>query len=683
MSAASRAYLQYVLRDLKLCCKHAGVPFPSGGVDVPALPDEISRVLDRNEKLCSVNGLRKTAGIFTHLYSVAANVETEPFDANSFRGLCRQWAGYTGNESLDELMNGAEEKLSSLAMPFESGDISVYEHSRVSAAIGSCIGNGPVDADSKSFLLYSLDLSGIQSFLYSIGNRGALKGLKTRSFYLGILMTHTADTVLEQCGYSRLNLIYCGGGKAHMLLENTEKNLSVADSLVSQANQFLQKHFGTSLYMASGYAEASLNELASGNGDTPCFSDLFRKASAMISQKKLRRYSAAELSAFNSREEDPDRECTVCGNSAHLTERDGEYLCEDCLRFENFAFLLKNAPSGFAVTNVPRNPCLGLPFEQYLCSQGSSQPAHRFYAVNPEHAGAGFPLYLGNYQPDSYDVTFEALGKASRGVKRLGIVRMDVDNLGRMFANGFVNPDAKKPYAMVSLVRYSSLSAAVTRFFQRDINKVIACDDPDCPLTKIAGRGRDISVVYSGGDDLFLAGAWDQVADAALAVQEAFSRYTRGKASISGGIGLYGVKEPIRVLAARCADLEDASKQVPGKAAVSVFDSCYSFTWKEYRETVLSQMLPAVEGLCSRESKGNTFLYHVMELLKSVSKDQIAIARLAYLFARHCPSGVAGEQFTAVANRIYGWALEPKMNTLLQCAILLYVYLHREENENE
>lgn len=682
MRAASQRFLLSVLKDLAFCSKYAGLPFDHKAEEESEQLAFITEVLDQNEKINGKNGLLKTADIFTHLYQSSETTEKEVFGSTAFNKLCKEWFEYSADESLEKLLGKAEKQLASLAMPFESGDISVYEHSRVTAAIASCLEGCEYDANSLSFLLFSIDLSGIQSFLYSIGNKGALKGLKTRSFYLGILIMHVALTILDRCGYSQLNLIYCGGGKAHLLLANNKENLQMANTLISQANQFLQQHFGTALYLASGYAEASLNDLASGNGETPCFAELFHKASAMISQKKLRRYTAAELLAFNSREEDYERECIICGNGTHLKERDGECICEDCWRFERFSVLLKYAPSEFAVSSAPCETCLELPFNRYLCAAGQAGKADYVYSVNPEHVGEGIPLYLGNYQPDSDEpVTFEKLGNASCGIHRLGIVRMDVDNLGSMFAKGFVDHSLDKAYRRVSLVRYSALSAAITHFFQCEINRIVANEVPQFSLTDISNRNRDISIVYSGGDDLFLAGAWDQVTDAALTIQEAFSRFTHGKASISGGIGLFGATEPIRIMAARCAELEDAAKKVPGKAAVTVFDSVYSFSWEEYSGTVLSKMLPIVEDLCSGNMEGNSFLYHVMALLKDISKNQIAIARLAYLLARHCPSGEAGHHYTSVANQLYVWALDQKHNKLLQCAILLYVYLHREGYE--
>ena len=62
--------------------------------------------------------------------------------------------------------------------------------------------------EKEMFLLYSMDISGIQKFIYSISDKGALKGLRARSFYLEIMMEHVIDELLEKLSLSRANLIY-------------------------------------------------------------------------------------------------------------------------------------------------------------------------------------------------------------------------------------------------------------------------------------------------------------------------------------------------------------------------------------------------------------------------------------------------------------------------------------------
>jgi CRISPR-associated protein Csm1 len=59
--------------------------------------------------------------------------------------------------------------------------------------------------------MFSCDISGIQKFIYTISSKGALKGLRSRSFYLEMLLQHVIDCLLDKCGLSRANLIYSGG----------------------------------------------------------------------------------------------------------------------------------------------------------------------------------------------------------------------------------------------------------------------------------------------------------------------------------------------------------------------------------------------------------------------------------------------------------------------------------------
>ena len=71
------------------------------------------------------------------------------------------------------------------------------------------------------FLLYTADFSHIQKFLYTVHTENALRSLRSRSFFLELLMEHYLDELLAGCGVSRANLIYSGGGHCYVLLPNT------------------------------------------------------------------------------------------------------------------------------------------------------------------------------------------------------------------------------------------------------------------------------------------------------------------------------------------------------------------------------------------------------------------------------------------------------------------------------
>lgn len=85
-----------------------------------------------------------------------------------------------------------------------------------------------------------------------------------------------------------------------------------------------------------------------------------------------------------------------------------------------------------------------------------------------------------------------------------------------------------------------------------------------------AGGERNVSIVYSGGDDIFLVGAWNEVLDAFLDLRSALRRFTEDTLTISGGVGLYNSGYPINRMAAETAELEDYSKGLENKNAVTV-----------------------------------------------------------------------------------------------------------------
>ena len=121
----------------------------------------------------------------------------------------------------------------------DKSDISLYEHIKQSLAIGSCIfeylsekdmlqNQEKIYNDSKEFyeeksiMLYSMDFSGIQAFIYGqYGKEDVLKNLRARSFYLEILLENVIDELLAKLSLSRANLLYAGGGHDYFIFADT------------------------------------------------------------------------------------------------------------------------------------------------------------------------------------------------------------------------------------------------------------------------------------------------------------------------------------------------------------------------------------------------------------------------------------------------------------------------------
>lgn len=584
----------------------------------------------------------------------------------------------------------------------ESPDISLYDHLKVTAAVGACISEylragGVTDACAylfdrekafraeKAFLMYSADLSGIQKFIYTVATQGAQRSLRSRSFFLELLMEHYVDEVLTACGLSRANLIYSGGGHCYILLPNTKNALNQVERVRCRMNDWLIDQFGIRLYMAHGWRPCSADDLTNTPAENAPYKAIFSGVSSMISRSKLQRYSAGQLRRLNAVQANLDgHECTVCGSTDVLREN----RCHWCARFEAISRLIQDearlvyyvtadASSGY---DLPLPTLEGEAYVSVIDEASARQrlknddAVRRVYTKNQTFTGMKYSARLDicDYFTSNQN---EKLAKASSGVKRLAVCRMDVDNLGHAFVAGFEREDEKNPvdrYHYVTLSRTAALSRQLSLFFKRYMRDVLA-----------QGQALQVSVVYSGGDDVFLLGAWDHVIQAAVRIRHQFHAFTGGALTLSGGVGLFGATYPIRVAADRTAELEQRAKAEPGKDAISLFDplQSHTYSWQTFERQVMGDKLKLLqEFFKGQDERGMAFLYQMTDLLREAEHDRLNLARYAYLLARLQPSegSAAFRLYERFSRQMYGWACQAQDRKQLITAIYLYVYMNRK-----
>ena len=184
---------------------------------------------------------------------------------------------------------------------------------------------------------------------------------------------------------------------------------------------------------------------------------------------------------------------------------------------------------------------------------------------------------------------------------------------------------------------------------------------------------------------MFLAGAWNDVIEAFIDLQNALKKFTQETLTISGGIGVYHSKYPINVMAKEVEHLEDASKGVEGKNAITVFSDSHSYSWSEFTEKVVGEKMDLLRSFFTDDNeRGMNFLYNLVELLRNRS-EKIQIARYVYLLSRMEPMESEGkekmEAYRSFSEKMYEWAQEETDRRELITAIYLFVYMHREEKE--
>jgi len=158
--------------------------------------------------------------------------------------------------------------------------------------------------------------------------------------------------------------------------------------------------------------------------------------------------------------------------------------------------------------------------------------------------------------------SFELLthaAKAAGALERVGVLRMDVDDLGRVMTRGLVKKEGGEPHR--SMAATSALSTALDRFFAGYLD-VLCREVTEKPgMADLSGHeGEDLLyVIYAGGDDLFVVGSWHLLPLLAERVRDAFEGYVGSNPfmHISAGITLEGRRFPLYQAATRAGEALD------------------------------------------------------------------------------------------------------------------------------
>jgi len=488
------------------------------------------------------------------------------------------------------------------------------------------------EADEKALAqplcaLIKGDISGTQDFLYLLTSDGAARGLRGRSFYLQLLTETVARWMLGQCGLEATNLLYAGGGHFYLLAPLAEVERNWADWQAKIARRMWRAHHGD-LGLALGYVKVSARDfVASGNGSEG-FAAKWAEVSQRTNESKQRKWmelDGAEMfnAIFTARQMGTveTEMCQVCH---------GEWIpkpefvagetrkCGRCESFENLGRQLRDAQRLVTFT-VPEFDAPGIwDWEATLRSFGvaahlmRSEPELPFTppgatAVNvdllndtnlPGETGdwGGLPVSFGfrlladatpikpGRDGDAEIAEFSDLAEASEGVKWLGVLRMDVDDLGEVFRT--------KLGAQASIARVSTLSESLRLFFEGHAPRLcqrhnqLSRERKERPDKVESSRKRDkVCLIYAGGDDLFVVGAWSVLPMLAKEIRDDFRRFVGGDhLTLSGGVAIEHQKYPLYQLAddARRA-LDDQAKAFrPQKDAICFLQK--SMGWDQFEK---------------------------------------------------------------------------------------------------
>lgn len=626
-------------------------------------------------------------------------------------------------------------------------DISLWEHVKLTAALAVSIAHyfesaGITDYASicrrqeleqiqhePVFLTVSADIAGIYGFLTAPSEQSPLAAMRGRSIYLECLSLIIAEELVNSLKLSRANIIYTGGGRLYLIAPNTQQMKKGLDDFADYVNNWLLQNFGTQLYVSFGMAEFTPVELVG----RQIGSDVLARADLQVENNKKNRYSETVLaglfnpaSEFNCKK--AASECCVCHrNVSAADEGRKDELCQNCralLELGKASFLEDRV---LAVCTNRITGCMAVPGYNrvlYLKMMPSKDLAkfrqHNkiVYLYSSKGGASDKSLYFRvrrcdycardaktGRMPDMEALAERSMGETYTGVKRLGVLMADVDAIGVALKAGFYRNDLPDPLRYLTLARQASLSGRLSFFFKSILNEIFKGELQFASgktaqmfrlFNKHKQQWRNIHVIYSGGDNIFLLGAWDDVVEVAVDIHRAFEDYTNGKLAFSAGIGMFTPDFPVSQMFIQAELLKKAAKDVPGTGKIALFGQnadyvsgpegglAHVYDWDVFEKLVCGEKLGFLlkslsfgTGAVHDKIKTDRNTLYKLHGVLAAAEGKFNLAHFAYavsLFEPKTENPQTVEVYNNLRGRLYAWALDTEGRRQLLTALELLIY---------
>ncbi len=462
-------------------------------------------------------------------------------------------------------------------------DETISLHEEFKALTAVCFASGGQPADK--FLLVGGDTSGIQEFIYTVSNKAAAKGLRGRSFFLQMVSDAIVRRLLDDLELPTANLIYAAGGNFLLLapvgVENKLKTIR------REVNEALLAGTQGQLRMVLGWCEMPATAVVDSQQWRQAINNVKENQQA-VKQQPLAEVAQNDWQAvFAPMSDGGKRFCAVCHRGLKKGEtavtRDDDEFCTLCASFSELANDIRHDELWLALrreTAVPSQEWARLLYQisryTYRFTDKPLHSADKLYRINNTNfldgQAHGFRLLANvtptmterdvayaksseihyEHPPKAGDIRdFDVLARDGEGVDWLGVLRMDVDNLGKLFSQWL---------PARNMLTTSALSSSLEQFFSGHLNRIVREN------STIPAEGEErlaAYIIYAGGDDLFIVGAWQLLPKLAQAIHEQFRVYTNNDhLTISAGIGLMPRSKYPLYLAAKDANkaLNDQAK---------------------------------------------------------------------------------------------------------------------------
>lgn len=466
-------------------------------------------------------------------------------------------------------------------------DISLFDHLRVTAAIGEGLylyheaedqKSGFDDKVNAKWQLVCGDFSGIQKFIYKITSKGAAKGLRGRSFFIQLLCDAAAEHIIRRLGLYPTAKIYSSGGKFYLLIPSHLK--AQAQQVANAINEALLKEFQGEVFLGLGFADLCGEDFQEGR-----MGKRWQQVNEDLQKQRLQPFKAQVSTNIDCFVQQPQHErgaCKICGRDDADADINTKQNCLQCEDLEKIGQALANTQYLFWAWGDDRTtarnklksklthiPLPGTDCELYFLasepefseltdlSDSHLESLNNWPGLRANAQGYSQGIrYVGKWVVEKAEgeKEFEQFSDNAQGIARMGILRMDVDNLGEIFIRG-LNFGRKNEHghqtSMGSLSRVATISRQLNLFFAGYLHQILA-------------DFKRSQIIYAGGDDVFIIGSWDELPEVAHKIKSEFQKYCADNPcfTLSAGIATVGGRYPISRAAELAGDFEEQAKSL-------------------------------------------------------------------------------------------------------------------------
>lgn len=498
-------------------------------------------------------------------------------------------------------------------------DISLFDHSRVTAAISACLAyevannetvtkedifnlhNQQTDgqfilqpdevARKKPFILVQGDFSGIQPFIFDVVQHKAAKSLKARSYYLQMLSEVITRYILDQTGVFQTSILYNGGGNFYLLLPaSAENKLNECHRRITEV--LIKAHQGR-IYLALGKEQVSFSDFFD-------FAQKWKDLAERTAKQKTKRFEEVDykdvftpfMPSSSKKENDPIYK-TLQEDYAQ------QFRTSDTLCFE------KVEPVDFGRYDKYQDVFKAFGYNVHFNKETNGEQFlnYKLNSTNFRYFD-GFTFSVNKLGVSDFE---EMAKKFTQGAEKLALLKMDVDNLGKIFIHGI--PENER-----NISRIATLSRNFTLFFEGYINTILDkgpyIDEEDKRL---------IYVIYSGGDDTLLIGPYNLVIKLAEKIRDEFEKFACNNDQITLSAAIMIIDKTFPLLhAANLAEeqIEAAKHKDEGKNKISIMGEV--FTWREYKEilNIKEHLYKLITNENQSKKEGRALLQKVLDSTK-------------------------------------------------------------------